>query len=97
MKTRMLLTMLLSLSAQTASANEASPFYRNRFVVTERESCEKGTALAADVSPFYKNQFVTTRAEACAAARTKEAAAGRSSETGLHSRDAAPASAQPAS
>ncbi len=84
MKTRILLTMLLSLAAQIASASDTSPFYRNQFVVTEREACEKGAALAVDVSSFYKNQFVTTRAEACAAARRKEAAARSSGEADQH-------------
>jgi hypothetical protein len=97
MKTRMLLTMLLYLAAQTASASDTSPFYRNQFVVTERQACEKGTALAVDVWSFYKNQFVTTRAEACTAARRKEAAARNSGEAGQHRPGAAPASAQPMS
>jgi hypothetical protein len=69
MRYRILLTTLLSLSASRALARDAedvSPFYKNQFVVTEREACARRTADAMAVSPFYKNQFVTTRAEACA-------------------------------
>lgn len=97
MKARMLFTMLLSLTARISAASDSSPFYRNQFVITEREACARGAALAEDSSPFYRNQFVRTRAEDCAAAATRDAAARRSSKTGQHCRDAAPVAANPVS
>jgi hypothetical protein len=81
MKTRILLSTLLALTALPALASDASPFYKNQFVVTERESCARGSAGASDdVSPFFRNQFVVTKAEACAATAAEESAAARSED-----------------
>ncbi len=89
MMTRMLLATVLSLSVFPAAASDVSPFYRNQFVVTERESCATSSARASGVSPFYKTQFAVTKAESCAALAAKDAAAARSEETDQQRRAAA--------
>jgi hypothetical protein len=80
MKTRITLAALLAITALPALASDVSPFYKNQFVVTERESCAKGSPAASETSPFYRNQFVVTKAEACAAAAAKDAAAARAQQ-----------------
>ncbi len=92
MKSRVLLTALLSLTVSRAFASDVSPFYKSIFAVSEREACAKPTATTGDVSPFYKSIFVASKAERCATATAKDAATDSSDRV-----TEAPAPAQPKS